>query len=481
MTEQPSKFDFFIRFKALFNNNGRFVDYVLVNTSDNFYKATNLNIEFILGKKISEIVEDFERDVLGIKDIFYNMIPKTIRRFEKHIDEFDRWYLINIFSDDKDYLIVFYNDISKIKNLLESLIFDCTRNFGAVSNSPKRHRQTGYKDNLTGLYNREFFEEELSRLDSKRQLPISLIVGDLNGLKLINDAFGHDAGDKALKRVAELMKNTFRKEDIVSRMGGDEFIALLPKTTEETGLSIIERIKRACDANPLDFVKISISFGVATKTSEEEKISEVFKNAEEKMYFNKLKESKEAKLCMINYLKDKLEEVSFETKLHCERLKNLCLGLGDKVGLSDKEKEELKLLCEFHDIGKIGVPPYIWQKKESLSKDEWEKIKRHSQIGYYIIGASKEKLAIDELVLVHHERWDGRGYPGLLEKNRIPILARIFAIADAYEAMVNDRPYKGRISNKEALKEIEDKAGTQFDPSLAKTFVQMMVTVEEAI
>lgn len=481
MMEQPSQYDFFLRFKAVFNNNGRFVDYILMNTSENFYKATNLNIEFILGKKISEIVADFEKDVLGIKDIFYNMIPKTIRRFEKRIDEFDRWYLINIFSDEKDYLIVFYSDISKIKNQLESVIFNCTRNFGVVLNSQKRNRQAGYKDKLTGLYNREFLEEELSRLDSNRQLPMSLIMGDLNGLKLINDAFGHDIGDKALQRVAELMNSTFRKEDIVSRMGGDEFVVLLPKTTEKTAAAIVERLKMVSDANPLNFIKISISFGVATKTLEEESISDIFRKAEERMYFNKLKESKEAKLSMIKYLKDKLEEVSFETQLHYERLKNLCLGLGNKIGLSDKEKEELKFLCEFHDIGKIGVPPYIWQKKESLSKDEWDKIRRHSQIGYYIIGASKEKLAIDELVLVHHERWDGRGYPGILEKNRIPVLARIFAIADAYEAMVNDRPYRGRISNKEALKEIEDKAGTQFDPSLAKTFVQMMTTVDEAI
>ena len=124
MMEQPSQYDFFLRFKAIFNNNGRFVDYILTNTSENFYKATNLNIEFILGKKISEIVADFEKDVLGIKDIFYNMIPKTIRRFEKRIDEFDRWYLINIFSDEKDYLIIFYSDISKIKNQLGSVIFD---------------------------------------------------------------------------------------------------------------------------------------------------------------------------------------------------------------------------------------------------------------------------------------------------------------------------------------------------------------------
>jgi HD-GYP domain-containing protein (c-di-GMP phosphodiesterase class II) len=155
--------------------------------------------------------------------------------------------------------------------------------------------------------------------------------------------------------------------------------------------------------------------------------------------------------------------------------------LADKLGLSDREKEELRLLCEFHDIGKIGVSSYIWGKEEPLSEDEWEKIKRHSEIGYYIIGSSREILAIDELVLLHHERWDGKGYPGLLKRDDIPMTVRIFAIADAYEAMVNDRPYKSRISNKQALKEIESKAGTQFDPYLAKTFIQMMTDSEVAV
>ena len=478
--EYPSKYDFFLSFKALINDDDHFVDYILVNISDSFQNITNIKAERILGKKISEIAAEYESDVFGLKDIYYNMIPKTRRKFEKHIDELDRWYSINIFSDERDYLMLFYNDISRIKKSKQSLT-DCIRNSGEIYDLEEKRDCFGYKDKLTGLYNRDFFEEELYRLDSPRQLPMSVIMGDLNGLKLINDAFGHDMGDKALKNAAGLMKKAFRKEDIVSRIGGDEFVVLLPKTSEQTALSIIKRIKDDCIANPLDFIKISISFGVATKKNIEEDIFQVFRKAEDRMYFNKLTESKEVKLSMINYLKDKLEEISTETKAHYERLKSLCLVLADKLGLSDIEKEQIKLLCEFHDIGKIGIPSQILKKKADLNNDEWERVRRHSEIGYHIMGAARETLAIDELILVHHERWDGKGYPGLLKNDEIPLTARIFAIADAYDAMVNDRPYKNKISNNEALKEIDNKAGTQFDPYLARVFTQIMSMEKEAI
>ncbi|WP_372999533.1 HD-GYP domain-containing protein [Lutispora sp.] len=479
MMEYPSKYDFFLRFKPIFDNNDHFVDYLLVSVSDNFQSITGIKTEYILGRRISEIVLEYGNDVFNDKDVYYNMIPNTRRKFEKYINQLHRIYSINIFSDDRNYLILFYNDISRIKKLNTSDDFNTIN--GIIFDFYNKQGCYGYKDKLTGLYNRDFFEAELYRLDSPRQLPISVIMGDMNGLKLINDAFGHEMGDKALRRVAELMKKAFRKEDIISRIGGDEFVVLLPHTQEQTALNIVKRIKQQCKLNPLDFIKISISFGVATKTREEEDINEVYRKAENRMYFSKLNESKDAKLSMIKYLKEKLEEISFETKAHYERLKSLSLMLADEIGLADNEKEELELLCEFHDIGKIGVPSHILQKKDALSNDEWEKVRRHSEIGYHIIGASRDTLAIDELILVHHERWDGKGYPGLLKNDEIPLTARIFAIADAYDAMVNDRPYKSKLTHEQALIEIESKAGTQFDPSLAKIFVQIMKKEEVAI
>lgn len=475
--EYPSKYDFFLEFKTIFNDENKFEDYILVDISDNFYDIVNIKPDNLLGKRISEIVVEHENDPVGLKELYYFMIPKTRRKFERFIDVFKRWYLISIFSNKKDYLLIFYNDITKIK--------------GAHKKVSNTHLETvedvtylncyGYRDKQTNLYNKEFFEEELVRLDSKRQLPISIIMGDLNGLKLINDAFGHAMGDKALIKVAEILKKSFREEDIISRIGGDEFVILLPKTTHKVAQSIIDKMQEDSLNNSLDFVKISTSFGLATKESVDEEISQTFRRAEERMYYNKLRESKKAKLNMINYLKEKLEEITFETKDHYERLKNLSLILADKIGLSQIEIEELKLLCEYHDIGKIGISPQILQKESTLSNKEWDKVRRHSEIGYYILGAAKETLAIEGLILMHHERWDGKGYPGFLKEEEIPRTVRMFSIVDAYEAMVNERPYKNSMSTEEALNEIQKKSGSQFDPDIAKVFIAMMKKKELAI
>ena len=245
-------------------------------------------------------------------------------------------------------------------------------------------------------------------------------------------------------------------------------------TTEKTALEIVERVKKKCENNPLDYIKINISFGIATKTSIGEDIKDIYKKAEDRMYFNKLKESKEAKLSMINFLKHRLEKITYETKSHYDRLKKLTMMMADVLRLSETEKEELRLLCEFHDIGKIGVSKNILQKEGKLNSEEWENVKRHSEIGYYIAKQIKGASSIDELILIHHERWDGNGYPGLLKNEEIPLVARIFALADAYDVMINDRPFKTGITKSAALNEIKKQSGSQFDPKLAEIFIELM-------
>ncbi|NLA13654.1 MAG: diguanylate cyclase [Tissierellia bacterium] len=467
--EYPSKFDFYLKFKPIYNKEGKFIDYVLTYASDSFAEAVNVSPKMILGKKFSEILVDM--DVLGFKEFYSNIIPKSKIKHELYIEKFRRWYIINSFTDMSNYeneLIIYYVDITDIKN--EQSIFTIDNNIYYL----KAREILLYKDKLTGLYNKTFFEEELSRLDTKRQLPISLIMGDINGLKLINDAFGHSMGDSVLKKAAEIMTSSFRDEDIISRVGGDEFVILLPMTMEKTALEIVERVKKKCEKNPLEYIKINISFGVATKTSMEEDINKIYKKAEDRMYFNKLKESKEAKLSMIEFLKHRLGKITYETKSHYDRLKELTMMMAEALDLPELEKEELRLLSEFHDIGKIGVPMNILQKEDRLNNEEWENVKRHSEIGYYIAKEFKDASSIDELILTHHERWDGKGYPGLLKNDEIPLVARIFALADAYDVMVNDRPFQTRMTKNAALKEIKEQSGRQFDPVLAEVFINLM-------
>jgi diguanylate cyclase (GGDEF)-like protein len=481
--EYPSLNDFYYKLKAEYDKNGNITDYILIYVSDNFYKATDIDPERVLNRRISEIVVDND-DSMGLKDLYLYVHPKTSGKYEIFIKNLDRWYIVNIFTDKSDengMMFIHYSDISTVRNN-NNFLFDNSSN-GLKNNIYylKDKERLYYKDKLTGLYNKCFLDEEILRLDTKRQLPISLIMGDINGLKLINDAFGHYMGDRSLKKAAEIISGTCRSDDIISRIGGDEFVMLLPRTSEDMASSIVERIKRECENNPLDFIKINISFGAATKTSVDEDIYQTLGKAEERMYFNKLKESKKAKQSMINFLKSKLEKITFETKAHYDRLKELSLIIADELNLSDVQKEELRLLCEFHDIGKIGVSKNILQKTGSLNTEEWENIKRHSEIGYYIAKEFREATPIDELILIHHERWDGNGYPGFLKDEEIPIVARVFAIADAYDAMVNGRPYKDRMTNKDALKEIRDKSGSQFDPNIADIFIRKMEQEKQII
>lgn len=478
--ENPTN-DFYLKFRTLYNNKGRFIDYELKYISDTFFKATDIDPKRLLGKKFSEIVVDYS-DKLCFKEIYINMIPMIKFKLEVFIDDLNRWYIVNIFNEKNNYddqVVIYYVDVTNIKNYIPEDIQDANEKNNIINLKDKV--RLFYKDKLTGLYNKNFFEEEMSRLDTPRQLPMSIIMGDINGLKLINDAFGHNMGDRTLKKVANIISDSFRDEDIVSRVGGDEFIVLLPKTSEETAQNIITRIKQKCESNPLDYIKISVSFGVATKVNEEEDIQKILKKAEDRMYFKKLKESKAAKLSMIRFLKSKLEKITYETSSHYERLKILTMMMADELDLPNAEKEELRLLCEFHDIGKIGVSKNILQKESSLDNEEWESVKRHSEIGYYIAREFRDASPIDELILIHHERWDGKGYPGLFKEDEIPLVARIFAIADAYDVMVNDRPYKSPMTIREALSEIKDQSGKQFDPVLSELFIKLMEKQEKVV
>ena len=327
-----------------------------------------------------------------------------------------------------------------------------------------------FNDKLTGLYNRAFFEEELSRLDTERQLPLSLIMGDVNGLKLINDALGHESGDRLLRKVAEILRNSCRKEDIIARWGGDEFIILLPKTKAHCAERICERIQEKSRSSSDFPIPISISLGTASKSDSQQDVQAIIKEAEDKMYRNKLLESKSARSSFLLSLQQTLWTKSYETKEHCQHVKELAEQIGTRLGLPESELDDLRLLAVLHDVGNIAIPNKILDKPEPLSPEEWEIVKKHPETGYRIALTLPELAPIAGAILAHHERWDGKGYPLGLKAEEIPLISRILAIIDAFEVMTSGRPYKEAMSIAEARSEIRKCAGTQFDPELVKTF-----------
>jgi diguanylate cyclase (GGDEF)-like protein/PAS domain S-box-containing protein len=359
-----------------------------------------------------------------------------------------------------------------IKDGKVAQIIGSTRDITEQKQAEARIKYLSFYDDLTGLFNRAFFEEELKRLDAEGQLPISLIIIDVNGLKFVNDAFGHGEGDRILIDTTRIIEKSCRREDIICRWGGDEFIILLPQCSEEDAEEICQRIKKNPLKNNRNLIPISLALGTATKKEASQNIQGVLSDAENRVYRNKLLESKSSRSSVLASLQKTLQERTHETEEHEQRLRNLALKIGRAIGLSGNELDELVLLAALHDIGKIAVPDHILKKPGPLSSEEWIIMKGHSEIGYRIALAAPELASISELILTHHERWDGAGYPKGLKGKEIPLLSRILSIIDAFDAMTNNRPYRKGTTKEKAFAELNRNAGTQFDPGLVKIFIE---------
>ena len=332
-----------------------------------------------------------------------------------------------------------------------------------------------FHDQLTGLYNRRFYEEELIRLDTRRNLPLTIVMGDVNGLKLINDSFGHTMGDELLRKAAAVVKSGCRADDIIARLGGDEFIALLPQTNGDGAEQIISRINELLLKEKVGTLGISISFGYSTKYSENENIQETFKYAEDLMYRNKRSERSGIRSKTIDLVLDSLYKKSNREQLHSVRVSEICEAIAAMMDFSENDVYQIKIAGLMHDIGKIEIDEKTLNKPEKLSKEEWEKMQRHPEIGYRILSSVSEFSGIANDVLEHHERWDGKGYPRGLKGDESSLFARIIAIADAYEAMTSDRIFGKALSRKDAISEMIKCAGTQFDPRIVRVLIEKVL------
>lgn len=331
-----------------------------------------------------------------------------------------------------------------------------------------------YHDQLTGLYNRRYYEAARERLDERSQYPLSIIMGDVNGLKMTNDAFGHLAGDALLKAAGCVLTRCCRAEDIIVRWGGDEFVILLPNTDENIVKKRMTQMIAAVESYPVDQGILSISFGWATKHSEAEAFKELFIRAESMMYRNKLMMKAEVRKNTIQSIMSALYKKSDAERIHSEQTCHYCQRIAAAMNLNAVEIEQLKWVSLLHDIGKVSIQNEILEKKGKLTLEEWIKIKKHPETGYHIVNTAPEMAEIANVILSHHERWDGKGYPKGLAGEDIPVLSRIIAIGASYDTILSERTYKKSKTKNEALQELKKNAGTQFDPRIVSLFVSQM-------
>ncbi|NRT91586.1 diguanylate cyclase (GGDEF)-like protein/putative nucleotidyltransferase with HDIG domain/PAS domain S-box-containing protein [Clostridium beijerinckii] len=432
-----------------FDCNGVFID-----TEAKDENILMLPKEEFIGKTISEVMP---KEIAGLA---YENLKLVLETGKLHTFEYKllgSYCEIRMVKCGADHVLAALRDMTVKKELEERLEYLC------------------YNDQLTGLYNRRYYEEELKSLDVKENYPLTIVLGDVNGLKLINDSFGHVVGDELIKKSAQIIKNGCRSQDVVIRLGGDEFVILLPQTDTYEAEKIVENINNLAKKEKIQGLDIYISFGYETKCHEDEMIQEIFIKAEDYMYKRKLFESSNMRGKTIDTIINTLNEKNKREEQHSVRVAELCELMGKNIGLPKRKIQELKNAGLLHDIGKIAIEENILNKPGRLTEDEYNEIKRHPEIGYRILSTVNEMSEIAKYVLSHHEMWNGEGYPKGIKDIDIPFESRIISIVDAYDAMTSERPYRKALSEEFAIEELKRNSGIQFDPELVNLFIEKVL------
>jgi diguanylate cyclase (GGDEF)-like protein len=340
----------------------------------------------------------------------------------------------------------------------------------AVATHLYRHKQLAqhaFRDSLTGLYNRAFFEQELPRLDQPKHWPLSVLVGDLNGLKLTNDIFGHLVGDELLIAVSQAFREVCRPEDRVFRWGGDEFIVLLPATGQEAADEIRQRLQQALVGRAISSIPVNLPLGCRTKVDGNQDIQTVWQQAEEDMYWMKTIGQTRFERETLNGIMQELHGRSSAEREHAHRVSRLAEEFGRYLALDSDELRSLRLCGLLHDIGKVALEPMLLEQPYPLKPEDEREMKRHPLVGFRLLNLLDETADLATAVLAHHEHWDGGGYPRGLKEDEIPYFGRILAVVETYDR-VHER------SRDQALELIREGAGKKFDPALCSAFLEMM-------
>ncbi len=441
-------------------------DMLSISRSDGLYLKVNPAWKKILGYDLEEIEGKFSWQFLHPDDQLNNRTISKQLELDHQVINFVNHYR----HKDGSYRVIEW-DAQFDGEKVYSIAKDITERIQKET----QIEYLSFHDALTGLYNRRFLEEEAKRLDVPRNLPLTVIMGDVNRLKLVNDAFGHEKGDELIKQAAEAIKASCRPEDLIARWGGDEFLVFLPKTSGEDAQKIIDRIHQKCATKTVNSIGVSIAFGYATKGFLNENLNEMMRLAEDAMYKSKTKEGERSRRDIIDVIAATLySKIPFEEQ-HAKRVSFLCQQMAISLGFEKEDIQKMALAGLLHDIGKVAISSDILTKKTPLTIAEWQQLRTHTEIGAKVVGNGDSMSEVGLAILHHHERYDGSGYPKGIAWDNIPIAARIITIADSYDTMISQHDYKPAKTRQEAIDELRNNSGTQFDPKLTLLFIETIL------
>lgn len=329
-------------------------------------------------------------------------------------------------------------------------------------------------DQISQLHTRMYFEYNMNAYETPQYYPLTYLILDVDGLKIINDAYGRLAGDQIIQAIGAYLKLERKKQHLCARWGSDEFIVLLSDYSAIDCEILVTNLNKYLKKELHTFSEVNISFGYAIQKNHLVKEEAPIQVAEEHLHSNKILESNSVRGKLLESITHALHEKNPREENHSRRVSELCEEIAREMGFSEFEVKKVKMAGLMHDVGKIILDESILNKPGKLSQEEWEQIKKHPQMGYQILSASSDTIDIANAVLSHHERYDGKGYPKQLRGEEIPLLGRIICVADSYDAMTGPRTYKEVYSSEKAIKEILDNRGLQFDPDIADAFVRVM-------